>query len=75
MLRFMHERPADCNPYRSPPETGVEKRRFDRTVCITVASLAVALTLVFFDAPRSLVVVAGACSVWAADARINRFWD
>jgi hypothetical protein len=62
----------ESNPYRSPPETPREKRPVNLPRLILAASLMAALVLIFFDAPRWLVVVAGASSALAAEELIRK---
>jgi hypothetical protein len=65
----------DTNPYQSPPQVPQEKRPVNLPRLILVASLTVALTLVFFDAPRWLVVLAGASAALAAEELIRKGHD
>ena len=73
-LALQHARidSMDTNPYRSPPETPRKKRPVNLPSMILSASLAAALVLVFFDAPRWLIVVAGASSALAAEELIRK---
>lgn len=62
----------DNNPYSSPPDTPREKRRVNVPGLILAASLMAAMVLIFFDAPRWLIVVAGASSALAAEELIRK---
>ena len=64
----------DSNPYKSPPETPHEKRTINLAWLILVASLTAAMVLAFFDAPRWLIIVAGAASALAAEELIRKSW-
>ena len=46
----------DSNPYTPPPETESEKRSLNLPLLILVVSLTAAMALVFWDAPRWLIV-------------------
>jgi hypothetical protein len=61
------------NPYQPPVETPPEDRRRIRPPWIVLpVALAAALVLVFFDAPRWMVMAAGGAAVLAADALITK---
>ena len=65
----------DSNPYASPPETPHEKRPVNLARLILAGSLAAALMLIFFDAPRWLVVAAGCAAALAAEELIRKGYD
>jgi hypothetical protein len=61
------------NPYQPPLETPPAKRRRIRLPWIMLpAALAAALVLVFFEAPRWMIVAAGGAAALAADALITK---
>ena len=62
----------DSNPHKPPPETEPEKRSLNLPLLILVASLTAALALVFWDAPRWLIAVAGASAALAAEELIRK---
>jgi hypothetical protein len=62
----------DSNPYTAAPETPPERRPLNLPRVILAASLTAAMVLVFFDAPRWLVIVAGAAAALAAEELIRK---